>query len=189
MMEKNQNILQPSLGVCEQHHCSLNAANICMSHMKKVWNQWSVLFHYGWDLRIKEGINFIQIATETLDYIVENIMDEGVRYGVDKDYVDFQDWVRDMRSNVNGLMQIVREYDFDVYNISTYVNKWIKLSKDVFESQPYILILFILLNFIIILFAEFLDRFLIIIYFIITNIIKLYISKMFIYFVSYLIFK
>ena len=102
-MERNQNISQPSLGECDQHHCSLNATNRCLSHMRKVWNQCAVLFHYGWNLRIKEGIEFIKTTIEIMDYLVESILEEGILYRIDREYIEFEDWVRDMKDKIKKI--------------------------------------------------------------------------------------
>ena len=137
------NISQPLLGECEQHHCSLNATNRCLSHMRKVWNQCAVLFHCGWNLRIKEGIEFIKTTIEVMDCLVESILEEGILYRIDREYIEFEDWVRDMKNKIKELQHNIKENEFDVHNTFYYVDEWIKINKMVFESQPYIILYFI----------------------------------------------
>ena len=100
-MEKIQIVERPSLGKCEQPQCSLNAINICKTHRKKVWNECSAIFHYEWDLKINNGVDFINVAKDAIDYLVQDISDEGVKYSINRDYPEFEDWMKDLKEKAS----------------------------------------------------------------------------------------
>ena len=100
-MERIQIVERPSLGECEQPQCSLNAINLCTTHRKKVWNECSAIFHYGWNLKISNGEDFIKVAKDAIDYLVQDIYDEGIKYRINRDYPEFDDWMKDLKGKAN----------------------------------------------------------------------------------------
>ena len=97
-MDRIQDVIQDTLGVCQQHRCSLNAVNLCMTHTKKLCNYWGALFHYDWNLKIMNGEEFIQATMEDIDYLVDSMLDEGIKFGVDKEYSEFNDQVTALKT-------------------------------------------------------------------------------------------
>ena len=136
-MERANPIIQPSLGVCQQLNCSLNATNRCMGHMIALWNQCWALFHYKCNCIIKEGEELIKTAKETIDYLIQEIFDEGKRYRMNRYQMEFEDWVRDMKDKANRLNQRMQGIELDVYSIPTYSNQWRDIIKEIIESQAY----------------------------------------------------
>ena len=100
-MERIQIVERPSHDVCEQHQCSLIAINICKTHKKKIWTECSAIFHYGWDLKINNGVDFINVAKDAIDYLVQDISDEGVKYRINRYFLEFDDWMKDLKDKAN----------------------------------------------------------------------------------------
>ena len=136
-MERAVQIMIPSLCVCDQPKWSINACNRCKTHLKNVWNQCSILFHYDCNFTIKNGEEFIKSAIDVIDYINENILDEGFKYRIDKVHLEFEECANDVLDRIREFKQKYKENDIDVFSLAKHSDEWKEIIRSIFESQAY----------------------------------------------------
>ena len=66
-----------SLGQCKTHLWSIKASNICYTHQTLICNMCSSIFHFDWELEIKNGAAFVLEAVDTMKRLTEMIEYQG----------------------------------------------------------------------------------------------------------------
>ena len=82
-MEVNQPRERTNWRLCQTHNCSANASTTCLTDEAVVCDMCTAVFHYDWDVNIKDGEGFVYHALETLNSLVEIMKDRGMRTRID----------------------------------------------------------------------------------------------------------
>ena len=123
--------------LCEGHGCWSSTSNQCKSHKKNLCNNCTALFHYQWDLKIRNAERFIKAAAKIIDKQMEEIEKKGMEYGLDREYVEYGDWVRDVKEKVEEFKSRMRDEENKEEREEGWVRDWRKVLRDVLESQAY----------------------------------------------------
>ena len=136
-MERLRDSTREQSYLCEGHNCSATSVNLWKTHRKDVCNTCTVIFHYQWDVKIKDAESFLMKSMKILDEIVEEMEKKGFEYELGKECTEFEDWVKVVKEKVAEFHQKIREEKINRYNEDTYVVNWRSLLKGVLESQAY----------------------------------------------------
>ena len=68
---------------------------------------------------------------------MDEIEEKGMEYGLDREYVEYWDWVRDVKGKVAEFKRRFRDQEGNEEMEDGYVHDWKRLLKDVLESQAY----------------------------------------------------
>ena len=136
-MERNQLNTQNQVCRCESRSWTFKGENYWKTHKVKVWTMCISLMHYDCNVKIIKEQEFIELAIDTLDDILERISIDGVKFGLDKIWTEFNDSVNDIALKIRDLHLLYDKEDINVSNIDDYVDKWRKLLKMVLESHAY----------------------------------------------------
>ena len=82
-MEKNKISRGFALRQCNTHLCSVDAQITCLTHKSVICNVCASIFHYDWEVSIKDGEGFIREAIETTKSLLEIVNDEAEKHRLD----------------------------------------------------------------------------------------------------------
>ena len=85
-METNQPRERTNWRLCQPYNCSANASSTCLTDGVVVCDMCTAIFHYDWDVKIKDGEGFIIHALETLKDLAETMRDKGMKNRIDTHY-------------------------------------------------------------------------------------------------------
>ena len=123
--------------LCEGHSCWSNTINFCKTHKKNLCHECTALFHYQWDLKIRNSQRFIKAATKIVAKQMDEIEEKGIEYELDREYAEYEDWVRDAKEKVTEFKRRLKDGEINEYSEDGYLQDLKKLLKDVLESQAY----------------------------------------------------
>ena len=76
---------------------SLDAFNFCKTHRSKIWTTCAAVFHYDWDLKVTKEKEFVETVVQIVEDLVERIAIDGVSYGLDRAWLEFKDWINEIK--------------------------------------------------------------------------------------------
>ena len=110
-MEANKSRERTNWRLCQTHNCSANASTTCSTDGVVVCNIWTAIFHYDWDVNIKDGKGFIKHALETLKHLVKIMKDIGMETRIDtNNFVISCDLFKLIRNYLFTLLLIFKFY-------------------------------------------------------------------------------